>query len=65
MLIFITDQGGTEFVICVDVKGIPENLTSLRAMFEGVGVADLTLVTEGVYTGYSPGLLIYNGDRTV
>ncbi|XP_066016000.1 uncharacterized protein [Pocillopora verrucosa] len=45
--------GGTEFVICLDVKGIPENITSLQALFEGVGYVNLTPVTEGVYTGRS------------
>ena len=64
VLIFITEQGGTEFVICLDVKGIPENITSLQALFEGVGYVNLTPVTEGVYTGSSPGMLIYNGNRT-
>ncbi|PFX14048.1 Nephrocystin-3 [Stylophora pistillata] len=48
------DQGGTEFVICLNVKGIPENVTSLRARFDGVGFADLTQVATGVYTGNSP-----------
>lgn len=46
--------GGTEFVICLNVNGIPANVTSLTARFKGVGFADLTLVTEGVYSGNSP-----------
>ncbi|CAH3152700.1 unnamed protein product [Pocillopora meandrina] len=48
------DQGGTEFVIFVNVNGIPENLSSLRAIFKGVGVADLTPFIESAYTGLSP-----------
>ena len=42
------------------MNGIPENLSSLRAIFEGVGVADLTPFNESAYTGLSPGMLIYN-----
>ena len=52
------------FVVCLNARRIPENLTSLRALFKGVGFADLTLVTEGSYTGRSPGMLIYYGNRT-
>lgn len=43
--------GGTEFVICLNVKRSPENL---KAIFEGVGSVDLKQVSEGAYTGHSP-----------
>ena len=43
---------------------MPENVASLRALFKGVGFADLTPVIEGVYAGRSPGMLIYHGNRT-
>nr|XP_058954285.1 uncharacterized protein LOC131781604 [Pocillopora verrucosa] len=46
--------GGTEFLICLNVNGIPENVASLRALFKGVGFADLKPVIEGVYAGRSP-----------
>ena len=46
------------------MNGIPENLSSLRAIFEGVGVADLTPFNKSAYTGLSPGMLIYNGNGT-
>lgn len=46
------------------MNGIPENLSPLRAIFEGVGVADLTPFNESAYTGLSPGMLIYNGNGT-
>ena len=64
LLIFITEQGGTQFVICLNVKSIPENITLLQAFFEGVGYVNLTPVSESAYTGRSPGMLIYNGNRT-
>lgn len=46
------------------MNGIPENISSLRAIFEGVGVADLTPYNESAYTGHSPGMLIYNSNGT-
>ena len=46
------------------MNGIPENLSSLRAIFEGVGFADLTPLNKSAYTGRSPGMLIYNGNGT-